>query len=129
MEQKGGVFDMGDSPVEYIKKVYEKWKRCPICGSEDGFEVKRYFLVKCRLVCKACSAEWIPYIEDEPKGEINGMMLLKPDLDGKAARYELDIHPPEWWVGVIFHINVGHFNTPLFRLCLTIYSIFDYKLR
>ena len=97
---------MVDSPAEYIKKVYEKWKRCPICGSEDGFEVKRFFLVKCRLVCKACSAEWIPYIGDEPKGEITGMKLIKHDLDGKAAQYEFSIHPPEWWVGMDEHIRL-----------------------
>jgi len=94
---------MDDSPVEYIKKVYEKWKRCPICGSEDGFEVKRYFLVKCRLVCKACSAEWVPNIE---KGEINGMTLLKSDLDGKAAQDEFSTHPLEWWAGMEERIRI-----------------------
>ena len=55
-------------------------------------------------------------------------IVVKRDFEKEGVNF---ISKPDFplQLGVIFHINIGHFNTPLFRLCLTIYNIFDYKLR
>jgi hypothetical protein len=78
---------------EYIKKVCEMWKYCPICGSEEGFDLKR---IGKRIVCKTCSAEWLP--EVTWSGEIKGLTLFKPDQDGLALYHKSETHPPEWWL-------------------------------
>ncbi len=89
---------------EYLREVREKWNRCPICGSESGFEIKKghiYVIDELNypiLVCKNCSAEW--YV-DRPfffAGKIKGLILRKPDLEGNAKKYIDKIRSPEWWV-------------------------------
>ena len=80
---------------QYLREVSEKWNRCPICGFESEFEVKIGFIFKV-LICKNCSAEWI--VDKTFSGEIKGLALRKPDLEGRATKYIAEVHPPEWWV-------------------------------
>jgi len=89
---------------QYLREVSEKWNQCPICGSESSFEIKKKelvgvgFLVYTRLICKNCSAEWYA---DRPfffAGKIKGLILRKPDLEGRTKKYIEKIHSPEWWV-------------------------------
>lgn len=89
---------------QYLREVSEKWNCCPICGSESSFEIKKKKLVSyalvypTRLICKDCSAEWFV---DRPfffAGKIKGLILRKPDLEGRAKKYISEVHSPEWWV-------------------------------
>ncbi len=89
---------------QYLREVSEEWNRCPICGSESSFEIKKKKLVSyalvypTRLICKNCSAEW--YV-DRPlffAGKIKGLILRKPDLEGHAKKYIGKIRSPEWWL-------------------------------
>lgn len=88
---------------QYLREVSEEWNRCPICGSESGFEIKKkervYVLVyPTRLICKNCSAEWYA---DRPlffAGKNKYLTLRKPDLEGRAKKDIGKIHSPEWWI-------------------------------